>query len=160
MTYTASHPTGPLPSNQPTAPPQDHLREREEVSWRGATAFTRRILRRRATPPRRIETSGYLGDRRTTLTSQPWISSAWISRALDPVTYRRSPVCDFAPTLRFAERLAAIGKPVWVRFTLVPGFTDDPANVDGIARLVAPMKMSNGLRYSPSINSASSNGRP
>jgi pyruvate formate lyase activating enzyme len=45
-----------------------------------------------------------------------------------------------APTLRFAERLASIGKPVWVRFTLVPGLTDDPANVDGIARFVAPMK--------------------
>jgi pyruvate formate lyase activating enzyme len=45
-----------------------------------------------------------------------------------------------APTLRFAERLASIGKPVWVRFTLVPGLTDDPENVDGIARFVAPMK--------------------
>ena len=33
-----------------------------------------------------------------------------------------------------------MGKPVWVRFTLVPGLTDDPANVDGIARFVAPMK--------------------
>jgi pyruvate formate lyase activating enzyme len=33
-----------------------------------------------------------------------------------------------------------MGKPVWVRFTLVPGFTDDPANVEGIARFVAPMK--------------------
>ena len=47
---------------------------------------------------------------------------------------------DLAPTLRFAERLAKIGKPAWVRFTLVPGQTDDPANVDGIARFVAPMK--------------------
>jgi pyruvate formate lyase activating enzyme len=45
-----------------------------------------------------------------------------------------------APTLRIAERLAAMGKPAWVRFTLVPGLTDDPANVDGIARFVAPMK--------------------
>ena len=33
-----------------------------------------------------------------------------------------------------------MGKRVWVRFTLVPGHTDDPANVDGIARFVAPMK--------------------
>jgi pyruvate formate lyase activating enzyme len=47
---------------------------------------------------------------------------------------------DLAPTLRFAERLASLSKPVWVRFTLVPGETDDPANVDGIARFVAPMK--------------------
>ena len=61
-------------------------------------------------------------------------------KSSDPETYRSVTGRDLAPTLRFAERLAAIGKPVWVRFTLVPGFTDDPANVDGIARFVAPMK--------------------
>jgi pyruvate formate lyase activating enzyme len=44
-----------------------------------------------------------------------------------------------APTLRFAERLAAVGKPVWVRFTLVPGLTDDPANVERAACFIAPM---------------------
>ena len=32
-----------------------------------------------------------------------------------------------------------MGKPVWVRFVLVPGLTDAPANIDG-ARFVAPMK--------------------
>ena len=42
--------------------------------------------------------------------------------------------------MQFAERLAALGKPVWVRFVLVPGLTDDPANVEGIARFVAPMR--------------------
>ena len=40
----------------------------------------------------------------------------------------------------FAERLSTMGKPAWVRFTLVPGHTDDPANVEGIAKFVAPMK--------------------
>jgi pyruvate formate lyase activating enzyme len=33
-----------------------------------------------------------------------------------------------------------MGKPAWVRFTLVPGHTDDPDNVEGIAKFVAPMK--------------------
>jgi hypothetical protein len=33
-----------------------------------------------------------------------------------------------------------MGKRVWVRFTLVPGCTDDPANVVGIAKFVAPMR--------------------
>ena len=33
-----------------------------------------------------------------------------------------------------------MGKRVWVRYTLVPGCTDDPANVDGIAKFVAPMR--------------------
>ena len=61
-------------------------------------------------------------------------------KSSNPQTYRAVTERDLAPTLRFAERLAAMGKPVWVRFTLVPGFTDDPANVEGIARFVAPMK--------------------
>jgi pyruvate formate lyase activating enzyme len=61
-------------------------------------------------------------------------------KSSDPATYQRVTGRDLAPTLRFAKRLAEIGKPAWVRFTLVPGETDDPANVDGIARFVAPMK--------------------
>lgn len=87
-----------------------------------------------------IETSGFLGDR---------IDGSFLSvldlvlldiKSSDPETYRKVTGRDLAPTLRFAERLARIGKPVWVRFTLVPGHTDDPANVEGIARFVAPMK--------------------
>ena len=33
-----------------------------------------------------------------------------------------------------------MGKPAWVRFKLVAGLTDDLANVEGIAKFVAPMK--------------------
>jgi pyruvate formate lyase activating enzyme len=61
-------------------------------------------------------------------------------KSSDPETYRAVTGRELAPTVRFAERLASVGKPVWVRFTLVPGLTDDPANVEGIARFVAPMK--------------------
>ena len=35
-----------------------------------------------------------------------------------------------------------------MRFTLVPGLTDDPANVEGIAKFVAPMKNVSGSRFS------------
>ena len=104
--------------------------------------FTERILAaaRQMGLHTAIETSGFLGDR---------VNDKYLSRldlvlldikSGDPETYRRATGRDLAPTLRFAERLAAIGKPVWVRFTLVPGLTDDPANVDTIARFVAPMK--------------------
>jgi len=86
-----------------------------------------------------IETSGFLGDR---------VDDSFLGvvdlflldiKSSDPDTYRKVTGRDIAPTLRFAERLASINKPVWVRFTLVPGSTDDPANVEGIARFVAPM---------------------
>ena len=71
---------------------------------------------------------------------QSWIWFSLDIKSSNPDTYRAVTGRDLAPTLRFAERLASIGKPVWVRFTLVPGFTDDAANVEGIAKFVAPMK--------------------
>jgi pyruvate formate lyase activating enzyme len=87
-----------------------------------------------------IQTSGFLGDR----ADERYLSVIDLVlldiKSSDPETYRRTTGRDLAPTLRFAERLAALSKPVWIRFTLVPGETDDPANVDGIARFVAPMK--------------------
>jgi pyruvate formate lyase activating enzyme len=87
-----------------------------------------------------IQTSGFLGDR----ADESYLSNIDLVlldiKSSDPETYRRVTGRELAPTLRFAERLASLSKPTWIRFTLVPGETDDPANVDGIARLVAPMK--------------------
>src|ERR1700741_3824533 len=105
-------------------------------------AFTRRILAgaKQLGLHTAIETSGFLGDR----ADERYLSVLDLVlldiKSSNPETYRAVTGRDLAPTLRFAERLASIGKPVWVRFTLVPGLTDDPANVDGIARFVAPMK--------------------
>ena len=105
-------------------------------------AFTKRIFAgaREMGLHTAIETSGFLGDR---------ADASYLSvidlvlldiKSSDPATYRAVTGRDLAPTLRFAERLAAMRKPVWVRFTLVPGLTDDPANVEGIAKFVAPMR--------------------
>jgi pyruvate formate lyase activating enzyme len=86
-----------------------------------------------------LDTSGYLGAR----PSDEYLQSVDLVlldiKSWDPETYRRVTKVDVAPTLRFAERLAAMGKPAWVRYVLVPGLTDDPANVEGVARFVAPM---------------------
>jgi pyruvate formate lyase activating enzyme len=105
-------------------------------------AFTRRLLSaaKMMGLHTAIETSGYLGDR----VDDNYLSSLDLIlldiKSSDPDTYRNLTGCALAPSLRFAERLAAMGKRVWVRFTLVPGHTDDLANVDGIARFVAPMR--------------------
>ncbi|SIO49443.1 pyruvate formate lyase activating enzyme [Bradyrhizobium erythrophlei] len=105
-------------------------------------AFTRRIFAgaQQLGLHTAIETSGFLGDR----ADESYLSAIDLVlldiKSSDPDTYRRVTGRDLAPTLCFAERLASLSKPVWVRFTLVPGETDDPANVDGIARFVAPMK--------------------
>lgn len=105
-------------------------------------AFTKRILAgaKQMGLHTAIETSGFLGDR---------VDESYLSvldlvlldiKSSNPDTYKAVTGRDLAPTLRFAERLATMNKPVWVRFTLVPGHTDDPANVEGIAKFVAPMK--------------------
>ncbi len=105
-------------------------------------AFARRILAgaKQLGLHTAIETSGFLGaradDRFLSLLDLIMLDI----KSSDPDTYRKVTGRDLAPTLRFAERLAEMGKPVWVRFTLVPGLTDDPANVAGIAKFVAPMK--------------------
>ena len=105
-------------------------------------AFTRRILSaaKKMDLHTAIETSGFLGDR----ADEKFLSVLDLVlldiKSGDPDTYKTATSRDLAPTLRFAERLAAIGKPVWVRFTLVPGLTDAPENVEKIARFVAPMK--------------------
>ena len=44
---------------------------------------------------------------------------------------------ELQPTLDFARRLSELGRTIWVRFVLVPGLTDDEANVDAVADFVA-----------------------
>ncbi len=106
------------------------------------TAFTERILRSAKSLGLHtaIETSGYLGTRATDEYLRQLDLVILDIKSGDPETYRRVTKRDLYPTLRFAERLAAMKKPVWVRFTLVPGLTDDPANVEAVAKFVAPLK--------------------
>ena len=105
-------------------------------------AFTRRIFQgaKAMGLHTAIETSGFLGAR----ADESYLKAIDLVlldvKSSNPDTYRRVTGRDLTPTLRFAERLASLSKPVWVRFTLVPGETDDPANVEGIAKFVGPMK--------------------
>jgi pyruvate formate lyase activating enzyme len=87
-----------------------------------------------------LDTSGLLGERATDEYLQSVDLVLLDIKSWDPETYRRVTKQEVAPTLRFAERLAAMNKKVWVRYVLVPGLTDDPANVEGVAKFVAPMK--------------------
>ena len=62
----------------------------------------------------------------------PFLWSAW-----KPVQYRLVTGQNLQPTLDFAERLAAIGKPVWLRYVLVPGLTDQMDDIEALARYAA-----------------------
>ena len=86
-----------------------------------------------------LDTSGFLGHR----ASDEYLKSVDLVlldiKSGDPDTYRKVTGVELAPTLRFAERLNAMGKPVWVRFVLVPGLSDDPANIEKVAKFIGPM---------------------
>lgn len=56
----------------------------------------------------------------------------------DPDRHRALTGRALAPTLGFARRLADLGKPMWIRHVLIPGWTDDPADLHRLAdRLLA-----------------------
>ena len=105
-------------------------------------AFTRRIFAgaKELGLHTAIQTSGFLGDR----ADESYLSNIDLVlldiKSSDPDTYRRVTGRDIAPTLRFAERLAAMNKAVWVRYVLVPGLSDAPDNIGKVARFVGPMK--------------------
>lgn len=100
---------------------------------RSCTAATRSASTRRWILPA-ISATG-----RTTLCwPTPTSSCSTSRRGLRPSTARLTGR-DLAPTLRFAERLAELREPVWVRYVLVPGFTDAPEEVEGVASFVAAL---------------------
>ena len=81
-----------------------------------------RLLRRRASAtPSWTRSTSCCSTSRAGIRSATAASRAWTSA-------RRS---------TFARRLAARGRPVWVRFVLVPGLTDDPEDVEAIAGFAA-----------------------
>ncbi len=57
----------------------------------------------------------------------------------DAETYRRVTSGELQPTLDFARRLSDRGTRMWVRYVLVPGLTDAPANIAAVADVVADL---------------------
>jgi pyruvate formate lyase activating enzyme len=60
-------------------------------------------------------------------------------KSWDPELHRRLTGMELGPVLDFAQRLAACKIPIWVRFVLVPGLTDDTENIAQIARFSADL---------------------
>lgn len=58
-------------------------------------------------------------------------------KAWNPEVYKNLTAQDLQPTLDFAERLAAKGIPVWLRYVLVPGLTDQSDDITALARYAA-----------------------
>jgi pyruvate formate lyase activating enzyme len=84
-----------------------------------------------------LDTNGYLGDRLTdddlkTVDLVLLDIKSWSSERHIRVTGM-----EVEPVLNFARRLAARSRPIWLRFVLVPGLTDDLDDVREIARFAS-----------------------
>jgi pyruvate formate lyase activating enzyme len=86
-----------------------------------------------------LDTSGFLGVRADDALLAATDLVLLDIKSWDRSTYRHLTGRDLHPTLAFARRLAALDKPVWVRFVLVPGVTDAVDNVAGIATFTASL---------------------
>ncbi len=103
-------------------------------------AFTREVLTRcrEMGLHTALDTSGFYGDRADDVLLDAVDLVLLDIKSGEEETYRRvTGTGRLEPTIRFARRLAERGTPIWVRFVLVPGLTDDPATVDAVADLVA-----------------------
>lgn len=58
----------------------------------------------------------------------------------DPEIYKTITNNELQPTLDYARRLSDLGRPMWVRFVLVPGLSDDFGNVEKVADFVGGLK--------------------
>ncbi|MGW8954248.1 pyruvate formate-lyase-activating protein [Streptomyces sp. NPDC055709] len=84
-----------------------------------------------------LDTSGFLGSRASDALLRDTDLVLLDIKSWDPDTYRKVAGRTVEPTLAFARRLADLGQEVHVRFVLVPGLTDDPANIEGVAAFAA-----------------------
>lgn len=87
-----------------------------------------------------LDTSGFLGKRASDRLLELTDLTLLDIKSFDPATYRSVTGVALKPTLDFARRLSEMGRPAWIRFVLVPGITDAPANVDGLADFVATLR--------------------
>jgi pyruvate formate lyase activating enzyme len=83
-----------------------------------------------------VETNGYLGDR---LSDQEIDAIDLVMLGLKSWGDNHQKVTgkEMGPTLEFAKRLASRKRPVWVRFVLVPGLTDNESDIKEIAKFAA-----------------------
>ncbi|SBV92453.1 pyruvate formate lyase activating enzyme 1 [uncultured Alphaproteobacteria bacterium] len=58
-------------------------------------------------------------------------------KQIDPAKHRALTGKDAGPSLDCARRLARLGKPMWLRYVLVPGWSDDAADVSALADFLA-----------------------
>jgi len=86
-----------------------------------------------------LDTQGYLHED----VSDEWFDSVDLVmldiKQSDPERYLKLTGKQLEPTLEFARRLVRLGKKMWIRYVLVPGWTDGDADIQRLAEFVASL---------------------
>lgn len=61
-------------------------------------------------------------------------------KEMNPERHKSLTGQDVTPTLDFAKRLQKMNKKVWLRYVLVPGFTDFQEDIDALAKFIEPLE--------------------
>jgi pyruvate formate lyase activating enzyme len=84
-----------------------------------------------------IETNGFFGERLSDEELGDIDLVMLDMKAFTPEQHQRVAGIDNAPVIAFAERLARLGRPMWLRYVLVPGLTDIPGEIAQLAQFAA-----------------------
>ena len=87
-----------------------------------------------------MDTSGRLGDRITDAELMDIDLNLLDIKSGDPAIYEKVTRQPLQPTLDYARRLSALGRPMWIRYVLVPGLTDGHDNVEKVAEFCGGLK--------------------
>jgi len=86
-----------------------------------------------------LDINGYFGERLTDEDLEKIDLVLLDLKTWDAERHRRLTGMDVTPIHSFARRLGARGRKIWVRYVLVPGWTDDPEDIAKTAELAASL---------------------
>jgi pyruvate formate lyase activating enzyme len=86
-----------------------------------------------------LDTNGFLGERLSDEELENIDVVLLDIKTWDPERHRNLTGKDVAATLEFARRLSKKNKPIWLRYVLVPGLTDDPVDINYTARFASDL---------------------
>jgi pyruvate formate lyase activating enzyme len=81
-----------------------------------------------------LDTNGHLGERLSDDALENIDLVLLDVKSWNPERHRRLTGKEVGPTLDFARRLASRNRPVWLRYVLVPGLTDEADDITQIAQ--------------------------
>ena len=84
-----------------------------------------------------LDTNGYLGERLSDDELEQIDVVLLDIKAWDPERHLKLTGKDIGPTLDFARRLAQRKRPMWLRYVLVRGLTDDENDINQIAKFAS-----------------------